>query len=72
MLLKKIKIPKQIINQTEISSDSDLENSDEESSDKEIHEGNSDEENSTNINIIKNYLTIKEIIVYHIKNNQFF
>ena len=46
MLLKKKKIPKDIIDNIEISSDSDKENSDRENSDKKIFDkGNFDEEN---------------------------
>ena len=46
MLLKKKKIPKDIIDNIEISSDSDKENSDRENSDKKIFdEENFDEEN---------------------------
>ena len=46
MLLKKKKIPKDIINNVEISSDSDKENSDRENSDKKIFDKeNFDEEN---------------------------
>ena len=46
MLLKKKKIPKYIIDDIEISSDSNRENSDEENSDEESSDKeNSDEEN---------------------------
>ena len=46
MLLKKKKIPKDIIDNIEISSDSDKENSDRENSDKKIFDKeNFDEEN---------------------------
>ena len=46
MLLKKKKIPKDIIDNIEISSDSDKENSDRENSDKKIFgKENFDEEN---------------------------
>ena len=55
--VKEKKIPKHIIDDIEISSDSDRENSDEENSDeKNVDEKNCDEENLKNTNITNNFV----------------
>ena len=66
MLLKKKKIPKYVIDDIEISSDSAEENSDEENSDKQnSDEKNSDEENLKKIIYINHIL---KLILRTIKN----
>ena len=72
MLLKKKKIPKCIIDNIEISSDSNRENSDEESSNKEtFDEENPDEENFDEINFDdENYKKIFIIFFSTYKNGK--